>query len=429
MIETNQYQEKSKWRFIFIAMFVLMVVTVSTPFASQTGAIILSTAKMQILKLFTRSLSATLLLTTVFLVSYRKNGVPFLLRYCPLILYGTWALASCTWSANPRETINQGGSFGILILLSFAISYRWDNHRDTEHVLKTVAYMLLTLSCTLILMRFLAPKYGALTREANGLMHSTAASATASLGFLIVLLSRLVWDWKWSTKLFWVNSVIQLGTVLLSGNRFSILITGLVGGLSVFFLLRRDRVATIALLFGIAGTTYLVADPSGKLVESGLKEVGVFVSQGQTNEQLRTLSGRTEMWAEILNSFEDAPWKGHGYFISSKTGQLLVWDIWGNWTAHNVWLQLLVTTGIIGAVIFGLHLLVLLSTMIQLSNRQTSGERKYLVFFIFIGLWYLLWGLLNSSIFGPTSPETVVFFVVTGLLLGQRNSSCPEESA
>ena len=267
-----------------------------------------------------------------------------------------------------------------------------------------------------------------MTRESNGLFHSTAASATASLGFLIVLLSRLIWNWNWSRKIIWINSLIQLGTILISGNRFSIVITGLVTCLAVLFLARRDRVASLAISIGILGTLYLVVDPSGHWIEAGLKKVGVAVSQGQTSEQLKTLSGRTEMWAEIMRSIEQAPWKGHGYFISSSTGQIFVWNIWANWTAHNVWLQLLVTTGIIGAVIFGFHLIVVFFTMIQLSNQRTGEGRKYLKFFLFVGLWYLLWGLLNSSIFGPTSPETVVFFVVTGLLMGQGNPGAVEEA-
>ena len=153
MIGIEQKHVLSKWRFILIATFVLMSVTVATPLATQSGEIIVSTSKMQALKLAARSFSAALLLVTAILLTYRKNGAPFLLRFGPLIAFGLWALASCTWSAVPKESISQGGSFGILILLAFVVSFCWDHQRDSEHVLKTLAYMLLFISCVLIFLR------------------------------------------------------------------------------------------------------------------------------------------------------------------------------------------------------------------------------------------------------------------------------------
>ena len=412
----------SRWLPIFAAMFLLMVVTVATPFGT-TASVLLPDSQMQLIKLLSRATAAAVLLGVSVYVSYRKNAVPYLIRFFPLIVFGTWAILSCTWSGLPKESFNQGGSFGILILLSFVVAYVWDSDEDTEYVLKVLSGMLMFVSCALLAMYFLFPQFGALTRSSNGLFHSTAASASASLGFLIVLLSKLIWNWKWTQKMVWANSLLQIGVVLISANRFSLAVTTLIAGLAIATLARKDQIAVAALSIGLIGTAYLLADPKLTLVESGLSEVGVIVSQGQTSSEIKTLSGRTEMWEAIWRSFKEAPWKGHGYFVTSKNGEIYVWYIWGNWTAHNAWLQVLVTTGIIGTGIFCCHLLMLAGSMIHLANQKTAEPRRILCFFLFMGGWYSIWGLLNSSIFGPTSPETVVFFVLTGLFVASSSSA------
>ena len=101
---------------------------------------------------------------------------------------------------------------------------------------------------------------------------------------------------------------------------------------------------------GVENYRYYTVDPGFELVQSSLEGATTVAKRGNS-EDLRDYSGRTEMWATVWDSFLEAPLRGHGYFVSSSSGELFVWNIWANWTAHNMVLQALVSTGIIGAAV------------------------------------------------------------------------------
>jgi O-antigen ligase len=124
------------------------------------------------------------------------------------------------------------------------------------------------------------------------------------------------------------------------------------------------------------------------------------------------------MWTVIWNSYLHSPWVGHGYFVSSASGQLKVWYTWTNWTAHNFWLQVLVGTGIIGA---GLMAWSLGSYVLQLL-RAGFIHRGYGRMACLAGtvlLWQCGWGLTNESFAGPLQGESIAFFTVLGLAIGR----------
>ena len=52
---------------------------------------------------------------------------------------------------------------------------------------------------------------------------------------------------------------------------------------------------------------------------------------------------------------------------------------------------------------------------------------RLLAFSVTCGLWYLGWGLVNESVAGPMAPESVVFYVVLGLLVGVATSATVRE--
>lgn len=420
-MNSNQELESAKrapfWP-LYVSIFLLMVTSVSAPLESASGTqSILPASQLTKIKLVTRAFCATSLLGLAFVLSYRKNAVPVLLRFTPIIAFCLWGLLSISWSALPRISLNQAGSFGILIVFAFATAMAWESEEDTKRLLCFLSLALLFISIMLLALRVAAPQYGALTRDADGLLHTTFGSSAASLGFLIGLMSTLIWGWSWAQKLIWVSAPIHIATILVSGSRMSLALTAVLGTLAIILFCRRETLAVLVFACGLIGTSYLMIDPGADVFEKGFDKVGIFVGQGQTRSQLKTLSGRTEMWNVMMNSHQQAPWKGHGYFCTSESGQVYVWYQWGNWTAHNMWLQLLVTTGWIGVAIFSGHLIVLGQSLARVANWTTEAPRRFGMFTVMILLWYLGWGLLNESIFGPTGPDSVVFFVTSGLCI------------
>jgi len=116
------------------------------------------------------------------------------------------------------------------------------------------------------------------------------------------------------------------------------------------------------------------------------------------------------MWG----SYRQSPWIGHGYFVSSASGEIYVWYEWANWTAHNVTLQTLVTTGLVGTVLLACG--VGFPSFRLLRSRWAdphTGNVFRLV--LIVGAWFIVWGLFNASFLGPIEPESVVFFATLGL--------------
>jgi O-antigen ligase len=124
------------------------------------------------------------------------------------------------------------------------------------------------------------------------------------------------------------------------------------------------------------------------------------------------------MWTAVFNSYRESPWIGHGYFVSSQTGELYVWGESTNWTAHNMWLQALVSTGLIGTLLLAWGLGW---PWLQTATGACRGRipARLALFAAAIACWYLGWGLSNASILGPLQPESVLFFVILGIMVGR----------
>ena len=94
------------------------------------------------------------------------------------------------------------------------------------------------------------------------------------------------------------------------------------------------------------------------------------------------------------------------FFVTSKDGELDVWHGPSNHSAHNIVLQVLATTGLIGVLLFAWGLARPLTAAWQ-GLRHDSNAGRLPVFLVLVGLWYLVWGQLCESFMGPIQPESV----------------------
>jgi O-antigen ligase len=95
-----------------------------------------------------------------------------------------------------------------------------------------------------------------------------------------------------------------------------------------------------------------------------------------------------------------------------------VWFIVDNHTAHNILLQILVGTGIIGMVLFLLALGALARAFLSLRHGDRSA-REVFAMLVITAVWYLGWSTLCESFMGPVRSESVFFYTFVGLGLGQ----------
>ena len=339
----------------------------------------------------------------------------------PLVLFSCWALLSTAWSSLPMISLNQSASLLALVVLAISIATFCRGPQDTSTIVRRLSWGLLALSSCLLLLRFAMPDVGSMTRDAGGVLHATYSASTAALGLLLVVAGVLLYDWRWSRRLLIPALAVHTPVLLLSANRMSFVM--LLLALAVMLAApRRRRFIPLAVLIGsLVATVYLSLDPGHVLLERGADSVGAYASRGQTGLELSALSGREEMWRAIWKSYQQSPWIGHGYFVSSKSGQLLVWYEWGNWTAHNALLQVLVTTGAIGATLLLLGF-VRLAWSVWRSYRQGDVSGQHPALLAVAAVWFAGWSCLNESFAGPLQPECVVFFTLVGLAAASGNS-------
>ncbi len=406
-------------------LWMLPFVTISAPedwVASRFGtAPIMPPEWIKLIKLVGRGSAIAITLFALLGVWQHRKRVPVLRIMLPLGLFGVYSVSSTLWSPLPSTSLTQSATMVMAILFAMYIAVIWESDQDTERLIKHAALAIFLLSILLLALHFGMPRSGSLTKNSSGVLHSTNAGAAGGLCILLTLSARLLWKSPWSA--WWLPIVAtEAVMMMIGGNRLSLFVSGAVVGILLAITLHRGLAALLMFVFAVSAILYLAVDPRLELGEQAARDLGVFAKQGQTSNELGSLSGRSEMWEKMLNSFMDSPILGHGYFVTSKSGKIYVWYEWGNWTAHNVILQLLVTTGVVGCLLL-LTGLGSIALGVASGRRRLDGARNSLLLVALASLWFVGWSFLNESFMGPLQPETVVFALMLGVAAGMGASA------
>ena len=409
---------------LIVSIWLLMIFTFSPPEDWKQGMYgtqaIMSPSAIKALKLVSRSICLGLLCFATFRLLREPRSGRMTIVFLPVLAFTFWIFASVYWSPLKTVSLQQAISFTVSIILAFVFANSWRSCKDTSIYFMHLCGVLILISTGLLFLYIFAPQYGALTKQASGMFHSTTAGASASLGLLCNLGMFGIYRFRWSIWLLLPSIAVHVPVLILAGNRFSILLTMLFAILIVLAFFRKHELAVFAMATAVIGVVYLTVDTKLKAPDFAVKKVETYTMQGQSKVQFRTISGRTEMWDVMWRSYQKSPWIGHGYFVTSETGRVFVWDEWGNWTAHNMYLQVLVTTGLIGAMLFLVGMFMPIMGLMTLDRTLTKQDQLLYRLLLLLILWFASWGLLNSSVVGPTQPESVVFALVYGL--GMRAS-------
>lgn len=409
-------------RLLLVALFccwLLIFVTFSMP--GRDDPSLGSLDVIALAKVAARAISLGLLvclLTPLWNVPKRRIVSRSLL---PLTLFVGLAVVSTLWSPLASFTLGQAASLCVLFMLAMTIGTLWSSPRDTSTILCCLASALLAVSVVLLAARVAVPSLQSMSREGAGMFHATSAGATASLGLLVMITARLLWNWRW-TRLLLPGALIHIIVLMVAINRVSLLLTLLLVPFVVLRYANRAAALIMVLLLCIAATFYLAIDPGFRQVESLFGPASSYVNRGQSIADLQSMSGRSEMWLAVWQSYQQSILLGHGYAVCSPTGELFVWYEWANWTAHNVVLQCLMSTGIVGLALL-LWGFVRITRQWRRSFVRGGVSRELTAFLTVIGFWYVLWGAFNATFLGPVTPESVSFFVVIGLAVGALSAT------
>ncbi len=355
----------------------------------------------------------------------------------PWFFFALWSLLSVSWSALPVVSVGQWMGLVALLMFTQAVAWRYRAsstwfRQHSQNLTKFrpdsirfrwvdlivwVHFILFVYCLGVLIVHLVAPQISGLDRAlwisgSNGLVHPTAAGATSSLGVLIgvFLIARKLTR---ATGLMIAMVIVELAVLYFSKSRSALLMTLVC--LSVYaVVLTTNRVRGTSLLaIGAALLVWITLDPGFEIAGDGLDRITAYVSRGQTADELKNVSGRSEMWAAIWEQYQASPIIGHGYFVTSSNGKLDVWQGPANQDAHNIFLQVLVTTGVIGMIPFAWALMRLIRAGIN------ENDADWFWLLTLIGIWFVGWSQGCVTFLGPIRPESIVFFAVLGLAAGR----------
>jgi O-antigen ligase len=335
------------------------------------------------------------------------------------------ALASVFWSEETRATL--GGSQNLIRITLFGVYFA--ARYSLKDQLRLLAWAF-GIGATLSLVFVLAlPSYGVMGQGSivtgEAITHAGAwqgiyghknilgrIMVLSAVVFLIFALSGRRYSW-----LAWVGFGLSVVLILGSTSKTSLIIFLTIMALLPFYRALRWS-NTLAVPFFI--TVILVAGSVAMLLVSGAEDIlGVFGRD-------ITLTGRTDLWAAVLDKIWQRPWLGYGYgaFWRGWDGESA--DVWSvvRWEAphsHNGFLDLWLDLGLLGLLAFTLSFIALCLRAVSWVRQTKTAEGLWpLAYLTFL----LLANLTESSLLRQNS--LWLLYVAVTLSIHNRNDNLVE---
>ncbi len=314
----------------------------------------------------------------------------------PWSLLFLYLLLTSVWAPNPLHS-----AVAAVSVISFFVFFASLTGRiETEDILLAILAGIALLSLASLAIYFINPSFGrmhgwsgaqqTLTSRLSGLAgHPNTIGRLCCFGILVA-----VNQWRNLRQLWRPAPYLVLGllgvTLLLSNSRTSI---GIVAVLLLAYAFVRARYLPYLLLLVATGMlAFLVLGPYAEQVMQMLSRSG-------NADEIATGTNRTHIWAVVKMLIWQKPLLGWGYgssvFIMPQYERLM-----GHAAphAHNIFLQLWLTTGMTGLVLF----LLSLCSRLAVAIRQQEGFQIILLLFVVLN------GLSESSAFGGVANITTV---------------------
>ncbi|MEL6110025.1 MAG: O-antigen ligase family protein [Planctomycetota bacterium] len=352
-----------------------------------------------------------------------KRLIRRLLVLLPFFGFLAWAILSVLWSPLRGVTLNQAGGLTALLLFTLHLACVAEKPDEASWLLKQLCHSLLLYSSVVFVAFLINPSFSGLDRSVlweneDGLIHPTASGSTAALGLVVTTLCWLSGRFSWSARLLFPAMLVHGPTVYYSHSRSSLAMAVVVIFLAAFYFGGRLTRGGLAILVVLVAVSMIAVDPGLHQLAGDNAIVG-YLFRGQDLQELAEGSGRAEMWQTIWDDFQNsgALLRGHGYFVTSQKGELYVWYHYANHTAHNLFLQVLVTTGVIGLALWSAAQCRIAVCLLGMIKRD-DFRRTYLAIVVLTMVWFAGWSVGSTSFMGPVRSESVVWFSLIGIGIG-----------
>jgi exopolysaccharide production protein ExoQ len=325
---------------------------------------------------------AILAVTLIVLLTQWRRTVLVAMRNPLLILFAVYSAMSVYWSDFPAITTRSGLLYLSTTCFGIYLAHRY-SLREQMHLVATAIGLLGLMS---LLLGIVVPSAGiennAFRQGAwRGVFyHKNNLGSFMYMGCISALLIALDRRRDYIQLLAWASCGLTFGLVVLSSSKTSLLIAVVLMSLIPFA--RSLRWQGPQLIPLLSGLTVLVGSVGVFLVEnyeSLLRGLG----------KDPTFSGRTDLWRIVIQSAMERPWFGFGYeaFWVTDAGRCIGECSYVRATlgfdatsAHNGYIDLLASLGIIGLAMFlvGMGIAYRRAIFTILKTQDTSGLWPFL---------------------------------------------------
>lgn len=330
------------------------------------------------------------------------SNVPVLMLLC-------WLLFTTTVSPIPAYTVTCAFS-----VCAYTVFYAYIFSRfDRVEIFAVMVLAILVFCVVSIVVYFAVPEFGRFVywvneqRYVSLRMAGIGGSANgmgrlAAFGLILIILYakelRAIHRW-----LVPVATPVLAISLILTNSRTSM---GMVAALWAAIYLFRLRKLYLALLgISVLVVIALVLIPAGD-------EAFKLISRSGDVSEVTSVTGRSTIWHAIPALVEARPWTGYGYASSITVLPEHAREVgFSAPHAHNVFLQLLLTTGWVGLSLFVLSLFTLSLRLLY------NADRTALVMLAYV----ILNGLTESSAFSTLANICTVAFAIAVTLPSERS--------
>lgn len=271
-----------------------------------------------------------------------RGALPWMLAYALL------AFVTTTYSIIPSYTFGAGFALLSFLVFSIAIVVRLSEFQVIYASLIGLGIALLLA----IVMYFISPNHGMAIMEGGTVLRLAGLSGSpnnlgriASLFVFMLLLLVLRGYWRWNDWRIPLLLVVALFVLFQTQSR-----TALISAiLALGYIMVRGRpwlILSLAICSAVVALLWVIGD----FVK--VSDIATLLSRTGKASEITTATGRTDIWAFVVQKISESPWFGYGYGSTRlliPQGFQTFWG-WTSTSAHNMMLQSLVTVGVLGTI-------------------------------------------------------------------------------
>lgn len=276
-----------------------------------------------------------------------------------LFLFVVWAGLTLPAAISPGYAVAACATLGTSALFTAVLVERVPGELIVRAIIGTIA--LLAIVCWIA--QFVRPDIANVDElfadiepirwRLGGVMHPNGLGAHCALGVGMLFVGRKTWKWRWQ-PIVWLAALF-VTTLIATGSRTASM---MLIAAAAFFAVRRAP-----MLLALAAACIAVGVFFGELVGfEWSRWLTTNVSRRGTMQEIVTFTGRTDLWAIALDHIAASPVWGYGFGCSRFI--FLDLAIFPAQHPHNMFLDTLVETGIVGGLIEAAMVVALVRRMI-----------------------------------------------------------------